>query len=113
MSVFFLLRMGDGVYVPPPPATTSTGGGRKRRKYPRKAMIRGVLYHVQSLDEEYRLLQALLDRAEYQDAVSTEAVTAEPVKVLKRRIKRVASEREKWLAKLRADDEELLILLLH
>ena len=76
-------------------------------------MIRGVLYTVQSLDEEYRLLQALLDRAEYQDATSVELSTAETVKVLKRRIKRVASERDKWLAKLRAEDEELLILLLH
>lgn len=76
-------------------------------------MIRGALYTVQSLDEELSLLQAALDRTEYQDAVSVEPETAKPVQAIRKRIKKVESERAKWLRELRAADEELLILLLH
>lgn len=109
----------DGVWlegaVAPTAPTTGGGSSRKKkgRKYPRRAMIRGVLYTVQSLDEELQLLQAALDRAEYQDAVSVEPETAKPVQAIRRRIKQVESERAKWLRELRAADEELLILLLH
>ena len=98
------------------PATPTTGGGSKKkkgRKYPRKVMVRGALYTVRNLDEELSLLQAALDRAEYQDAVSVEPETAKPVQAIRRRIKQVESERAKWLRELRAADEELLILLLH
>jgi hypothetical protein len=103
----------EGDPVAPPASTTVAGGGRKRksRKYPRRAMVQGILYTVRSLEEEMALVQAMLDRAEYQDAVSVEASAAEPVKVLRRRLKKVASEREKWLAKLRQADEEILLLL--
>ncbi len=103
----------EGPPAPPPTTTTVGGGGRKRksRKYPRRAMVQGILYTVRSLEEEMALVQAMLDRAEYQDAVSVEASTAEPVKVLRRRLKRVESEHQKWLAKLRAADEEILLLL--
>lgn len=99
--------------VAPAASTTVAGGGRKRkpRTYPRRAMVQGILYTVHSLEEEMALVQAMLDRAEYQDAVSVEASTAEPVRVLRRRLKRVASEHQKWLAKLRAADEEILLLL--
>jgi hypothetical protein len=73
-------------------------------------MVQGILYTVRSLEEEMALVQAMLDRAEYQDAVSVESSTAEPVKALRRRLKRVESEHQKWLAKLRAADEEILLL---
>lgn len=103
----------EGPPAPPPTTTTVGGGGRKRksRKYPRRAMVQGILYTVRSLEEEMALVQAMLDRAEYQDAVSAEPATAEPVKALRRRLKRVESEHQKWLAKLRAADEEILLLL--
>ena len=74
-------------------------------------MVRGILATVRNLEEEMALVQAMLDRAEYHDAVSVEVATAEPVKALKRRLKRVESERDKWLAKLRQADEELILLL--
>jgi hypothetical protein len=73
-------------------------------------MVQGILYTVRNLEEEMALVQAMLDRAEYQDAV-TPGPTAEPVKVLRRRLKKVESEHQKWLAKLRAADEEILLLL--
>ena len=95
------------------PAATTGGGSsskKKGRKYPRRAMIRGILYTVNSLDEELQLLQAALDRAEYQDAVSVEPETIKPVQAIRKRIKKVESERQKWLAKLRAADEEILLL---
>ena len=99
----------------PPPATPTTGGGsskkKKGRKYPRKVMVRGALYTVRNLEEELQLLQAALDRAEYQDAISVQVETAKPVQSIRRRIKKVESERQKWLAKLRQADEEIILLL--
>lgn len=108
----------DGVWregAAPSVDTPTTGGGsskkKKSRKYPRRVMVRGILATVRNLEEEMALVQAMLDRAEYQDAISAELSTAEPVKALKRRLKKVESEHQKWLAKLRQADEEILLLL--
>ncbi len=104
---------GGGVYVPPETATT--GGGRSKRKgrrYPRKVQLRGRMYTVRSWDEELSLLQALVDRAEYTAAVEASPIEEKAAVRLKRRLKKVESERDKWLKNLRRTDEELLIFLL-
>lgn len=103
---------GGGTVTPAATPTIVAGGFSKRRKpYPRKVMVRGTVYTVRSWAEELSLLQAALDRAEYQDAVSVAPETAKPVEVIKRRLKRVESEHQRWLKRLREADEELLILL--
>lgn len=101
----------EGAVTPPATPTPVAGGFSKRKPYPRKVMVRGQVYTVRSWAEELSLLQAALDRAEYQDAASVSPETAKPVQAIRRRLKRVESAHQKWLKRLREADEELLILL--
>lgn len=106
---------GGGVYVPPEPEVATTGGGRSKRKgrrYPRRVMLRGVTHVVRSWDEELSLLQAALDRVEYHAAVEQTPELVKAAPVVRRRLKKVESARDKWLSDLRRADEELLIFLL-
>lgn len=88
--------------------TVTTGGGRKR--YPKRVMVKGRLYTVKSWDEELQLLQASIDRIEYQSAIENlpESI-AQPIR---KRLKKVESEHQKWVKQMRAIDDELLLLLL-
>lgn len=116
-----LIRIGDsGVAPPVTPAVTTAGGAssKARGKYPRRVYVDGQLITVRSADEERDLLRALHDKAravlaQAEQAESQPAIEAAHKRVVKiaRRIEAVASREDIWLERLRAADEELLILL--
>lgn len=96
----------------PAVTTPTTGGGKsKRKKWPKKVMVHGRLYTVRNREEEISLLQAALDRAQYQAAVTPSLELEKPIPRLQKRLKKVESERDRWLKRLKQADEELILLL--
>ena len=106
-------------------AVAPTGGGRGSKKakgkYPRKIVIDGVVYYVNSAAEERRLL------AQHQAKVEADAlmlaVSDAPETVVKKarvKVKRAAARLEAvdtreadWLQRLRDEDEEILMVVMH
>ena len=98
------------------------GSGAKqyaKRKYPRKVVIDGRAYTVQSAAEERELLRAYRDRLEA-DALRLaleespkRAVAQAKVRVIRaqRRLEEVDDREDAWMRRLRDEDEELLIIL--
>lgn len=74
-------------------------------------MVRGQMFTVRNWEEELSLLQAALDRAQYQAAVTPSIELEKPIPRLQRRLKKVESERDRWLKRLKQADEELILLL--
>ena len=101
------------------------GGGRgskkAKSKYPRRVVIDGVIYWVNSAAEERALL------AKYQAKVEADALMLavsdapeEAVKRAKVRVKRaqarieaVDTREDEWLQRLRDEDEDILMVVLH
>ncbi len=96
----------------------TTGGGTSKRKrrgrYPRWVQVDGNRHLVHSAEEERQLLTAFLDRAK--DALKA-APPAEKQKArvrvqkLETRVEAVQSREESWLDRLKAEDDELILLL--
>jgi hypothetical protein len=106
--------------APPVPVTTKPGGighGRKS-KYPKRVTVNGKVYTVRSVAEERRLLEEMASQTREHatilkalgDEVSAKRAEKKAVAV-QARIDDVAVAYEQWLAKLRQDDEEILLLL--
>tara|TARA_R110000772_G_scaffold4094_6_gene14475 strand:+ start:120 stop:1286 length:1167 start_codon:yes stop_codon:yes gene_type:complete len=108
--------------VPAAKENLGAGGGSKRRsKYPRRIIIDGQIYWVNSAAEERALL------AKHQAKVEAEALTlaitdapAKEVKAAKvrvqrvqRRIEAVDNREDEWLARLIDEDDEILAIVLH
>ena len=102
------------------PAAAIGGGKKRRSKYPRRVYINGKAHWVRNADEERELLRAHI--ATLEARVERETVAKGPSKakptlrVLRRyqkRLEAVDQRADDWLAHLRAEDEEILILLLH
>jgi len=106
--------------APPVPVTTKAGGigHKKKSKYPKRVYVNGKVYTVRTVAEERRLLEELAAQNREQaailkalgDEVSAKRAEKKAVAV-QARVDTVAIAHEKWLAKLRQDDEELLLLL--
>lgn len=106
--------------------TTPAGGGgsytrRRKGRYPRRVSIGGRLYWVRNAEEERELLrqwQAQVEQEALELALSdapAEEVARARVKVVRaaRRLDDVVSRETDWLERLRAEDEEILSVLLH
>lgn len=102
-----------------------TGGGKgakqyaRRRKYPRRVMVDGVLYVVNSPMEEASLLARLLaEKQEEAQAIEADAGTVPArkravIRRIENRLENVADEVDAWRAQLEAWDAQILPLLLH
>ena len=104
-------------------AEDTTGGGssrektKRRSRYPRRVVIDGAVYWVNNADEERRLLQAMAERAREQaqiaealgDTELAETVRRKSVRI-QRRVRKADDREAEWLARLRDEDDELLIL---
>lgn len=127
-----LTSSGDAIVAAPTftisavSAAAALGGGSgakkyRRSRYPRRVSIDGRLMWVKSAEEERELLRAWLAR-EAEEASTLQAQDAPVIKVKKARmvVKRVENriadtyDREAaWLDKLRREDDEILLALLH
>ena len=104
-------------------ATTIAGAGKGKRPlagYPRWVLIGDRRYRVQTPDEERRLLaqylaeqQAKLEALQEQPAPSPKAVKSARIRIerVARRIEKVDTRADEWHARLRNEDEEILLLL--
>lgn len=101
---------------------TTAGAGKSKfrsRSYPRYVLVDGQRYRVWSPEEERQLLEALHDRA--REAMVTlegqgKAAAAKKAKQravrIEKRIAKTSAADADWLAKLREDDE-LILMALH
>lgn len=107
--------------IPPAPVPVAKPGGighGKKPKYPKRVSVNGKVYTVRSVAEERRLLEELAAQNREQaailkalgDEVSAKRAEKKAVAV-QARVDTVAIAHEQWLAKLRQDDEEILLLL--
>jgi len=119
-AVAFLYE-GISAIPPAPPVPVAKPGGighGKKAKYPKRVSVNGKVYTVRSVAEERRLLEELAAQNREQaaslkalgDEVSAKRAEKKAVAV-QARVDTVAIAHEQWLAKLRQDDEELLLLL--
>lgn len=108
----------------PAPAVTPTGGGigkrRRYSRYPRRVMVEGRLFTVRTADEERQLLQAMLERAtlaqEYADAVGdapAEERARKRIARIQRGLKAAGEARRAWIERLLAEDEEIILAVMH
>lgn len=123
--LFFFFDGASSVEAPPvviPDKPDGGGAGAKlyqrKKKYPRKVIIGGEVIWVRSLAEEMRLLaeyaaeqQAKLEALQETDAPA-EQVRVQRIRVTKasQRVTR-RNEADEWIARLRQEDEEILLLL--
>ena len=118
------IAWGEAVEPEPEAPTAPDGGGRgakqyAKRKYPRKVVIDGRAYTVQSAAEERELLRAYRDRLEADalrlalEEAPKRAVAQAKVRVIRaqRRLDEVDDREDAWMRRLRDEDEELLIIL--
>jgi hypothetical protein len=108
----------------PPAARSGGAGGRRRRgggRYPRRVYLDGAVSWARNAREERELLEAYRKRVEAQaielaleEAPANEVARAR-VRVVRaaRRVERVEGRAVEWLEQLRAEDEEILIALMH
>lgn len=113
---------GGPAVTPPVVEETETGGGKSRRKqgrkYPRWVVINGQKFRVNNADEERQLLQAMQERADVAaktaEALGDKKLAKEAKKRairIEARQKQVDDREQEWLARLREEDEELLVML--
>ena len=101
---------------PPEPVPTKKRAAGGRSRYPRRVYVGGRQYWVQNAEEERRLLlkhQRELER-KADDATSQPAAQAAArsaaVKI-SRRVEAVDTREQDWLARLRDEDDEILLVL--
>lgn len=115
------LYEGISAIPPAPPVPVAKPGGighGKKSKYPKRVTVNGKVYTVRTVAEERRLLEEIAAQNREQAAIlkalgdEVSAKRAEKKAVaIQARVDTVAIAHEQWLAKLRQDDEELLLLL--
>ncbi len=95
-------------------AAVALGGGRGRKKYPRRVLIGDRLFRVANAEEERRLLReylaSLKAKAERPQTEVARRKVLVKVRRTERRIESVDKRADEWLARLRAEDEEILLL---
>lgn len=120
MNLDFAASGADAPAVVEP--TTPDGGGRGakgRGRYPRRVIIGGRVYWVKNAEEERRLLadyiaslEAHKARLEERKAPETSVAKARVAIVrAERRLEKVDDREARWHAKLKDEDEEILLLL--
>lgn len=122
-ALSWLLNLGfagseSGVVVTEESTTTGGGKKRKRTKYPRRVMLGGFLYWVNSPEEERQLLAAMAERAREQAKIAEAlgdkelgtTIRKRAIRVEKR-IEAVDTRESDWISRLLEEDEELLVML--
>lgn len=112
------LYEGISAVPPAPPVPERVPGGiGKKRKYPKRVYVKGRIYAVASEAEEARILRELAEEAEAQAKIleyAGDRATAEKARKAQIRLKKRAEAaeelRQQWLAFLRMEDEEILLL---
>jgi hypothetical protein len=103
------------------PAVSRAGAGMgakryTRSRYPRRVVIDGKVYWVNSPQEERDLLELLLASAKEEVAEAAPAQRPRKRVVVKRletRLEKVEEQEEAWLRYLRDRDEEIIAILAH
>lgn len=103
------------VVVTTGPDILTRGGKRRQRRYPRWVQIDGRRYRVFSLQEERDLLERIFAELRAAEAKSETPIAQRQIRKrrlrLEKRIVQVDDSQARWLARLRKEDEELLLLL--
>jgi len=116
--------------IAPTTPTVGAGGGagggakkhaRRRKGYPRRVMIDGKLYLVANAEEERALLRQWRDRVEREammlalEGAPQKKIAKAKVRVVRaeKRLEEASSREDDWIAKLREEDEEILMIWVH